>query len=239
MEAEADHRFANHLAILAALMRMKADQVRRDDRPMSGNEAALMLQAFEGRLVAVSRLHCVLADDPDSGTVDALAYIRSVVASTLNCLSAQEAFEVRYQYLASCSLPAKKASALALLIGELVTNAVNYAHPTGVGGRIDVKVSRQDGGCIAFEVADDGVGFPEGFDPVRNAGFGLRMVQTLCGQLDAKVSFASSELGLSCLVQFPLPQQPSEGHGATSAAAILRRSPRPNSSRVSGGGVPP
>jgi two-component sensor histidine kinase len=223
METEADHRFANHLAILAALIRMKADQIKKDDRPMSGKEAALMLNAFEGRLVAVSRLHRVLADDPEIGAVDALAYVRSVVASTLNCLSAHEAFEVRHQFLVPCFLPANKASALALLVGELVTNAVKYAHPTGVRGRIDIKVSSQNGGCIQFEVADDGVGFPVGFDPARNAGCGLRMAQTLCAQLDAKISFASSELGLSCFVLFPLPQQMSESHGAMSASAILRQ----------------
>lgn len=223
MTAQADHSFANHLAILAALIHMKADQVRKDDRPMSGKEAALMLNSFEGRLAAASGLHRALADEPESGTVDALAYVRSVVASTLCRLSAHEAFEVRCQCLIPCFLPAKQASALALLIGELVANAVKYAHPTGVRGRIDIKVSAQNGAFIQVEVADDGVGFPVGFDPARNAGFGLQMVRKLSAQLDAEIAFASSELGLNCFVRFPFPQQTDEGHGATSASAILRQ----------------
>jgi two-component sensor histidine kinase len=207
MRAGADHRFANHLAILAGLIRTTADQVGEETRPISGRETALMLKEFEGRLLAASRLDRMLAAGPENDPVDALQYVRSVVASTLCWLSAEEAFEVRYQRLVPCFLPVKKASALALLIGELVANAVKYAHPTGVDGQINVKVSPLNGAAIQFEVADDGVGFPEGFDPVNDAGFGLRMVRTLSAQLGAKLSFESFGLGLSCIVQFPYRMQ--------------------------------
>jgi two-component sensor histidine kinase len=205
--AQADHRIANHLAILTALVRMKADQVRKIDRPVSGAEAALMLKAFEGRLAAVARLHRMLADGPASDPVDAIEYVRSVVASTVSCLAGQEAFEIRYQFLAPCLLPAKKAICLGLVIGELVANAVKYAHPSGVAGVIEVKSSSQDGASIQFEVADDGVGLPDGFDALETAGFGLRMVRNLAMQLDATIAFENYGLGLNCLLRFPCRDQ--------------------------------
>jgi two-component sensor histidine kinase len=52
-------------------------------------------------------------------------------------------------------------------------------------------------------VSDDGVGFPEGFDPQRSDQTGLHLVQSLSNQLEAIVTFHSTDLGLSVVLRLP------------------------------------
>jgi len=83
-----------------------------------------------------------------------------------------------------------------LIVGELVTNALKYAHPAGVFGEIIVGCT-DAGDRLVIEVADDGVGLPEGFDAAKNAGLGLRLVHSLAEQLRATLMFNDSGTGLS------------------------------------------
>ena len=93
---------------------------------------------------------------------------------------------------------------IALIVSEMVTNAVKYAHPAGVAGRIDVGCQR-DGNSIIVEVADDGVGLPENFDVLEGGELGFRIVRALAGQLDARPIFDSDTLGLRFLLLLPAP----------------------------------
>ena len=59
------------------------------------------------------------------------------------------------------SIPAEDATALALILTELVTNAVEHGFEGRESGTVEVIVDRQDD-VIRVEVADDGSGLPEG-----------------------------------------------------------------------------
>ena len=92
--------------------------------------------------------------------------------------------------LPACAVP------LAVIVGELVTNSIKYAHPSGVAGQIRMSCHRGLDGSITIDIADDGVGFPQGFDPKSDGGLGLRVVHLLSAQLGASVTFESADLGL-------------------------------------------
>jgi two-component sensor histidine kinase len=92
---------------------------------------------------------------------------------------------------------------IGFIVVELVTNAVKYAHPTGVAGEIKVACAQDPDGTITVAVSDDGVGLPEGMDPMKADSLGLRIVRSLAAQLGARVSFAHDALGLSCVLQIP------------------------------------
>jgi two-component sensor histidine kinase len=54
-----------------------------------------------------------------------------------------------------------------LITAELLTNASKYAHPTGLPVKVNVHCETNDDGSFLVAVTDDGVGFPENFDPSR------------------------------------------------------------------------
>ena len=60
-----------------------------------------------------------------------------------------------------------------LITAELLTNASKYAHPTGLPVKVHIHCETKDDGSFMVEVTDDGVGFPENFDPSIRWGTGL------------------------------------------------------------------
>jgi PAS domain S-box-containing protein len=95
------------------------------------------------------------------------------------------------------------ASSLALIVSEAVINAIKHAHPTGVPGAIGVDCKRDTDSALLVEVADDGVGLPEGFDPTSDGGFGFRVMRAQSEQLGATLTFESTSLGLRMQLRVP------------------------------------
>jgi two-component sensor histidine kinase len=60
-------------------------------------------------------------------------------------------------------------------------------------------------GNLVIEIADDGIGLPENFDPKTDGGLGFRIVRSLASQLGATIHFDSSELGTSVRLEMPVP----------------------------------
>ena len=81
-------------------------------------------------------------------------------------------------------LPAGVATPLAVVLNELLQNAVDHAYPPELDltedepGRVTVTIDRTED-ALTLEVADDGVGLPEGFELDNATGLGLSIVRTL------------------------------------------------------------
>jgi two-component sensor histidine kinase len=80
-------------------------------------------------------------------------------------------------------LPAQVATPLAVVLNELLQNAVDHAYPprldlTDEPGRVHVVIDRDDD-KLGLRVVDDGVGLAEGFDLATSPGLGLSIVRTL------------------------------------------------------------
>ncbi len=202
LTAEANHRIANHLGMLAALMRLQGRDLTRKKTRLTGEEVHFLLDEFAIRLETVGEIHRLLAGS-NGAPIDVAAYLRTIAHGLVSSLTADEKTTIQCQFPPACILPAEQAVALGLLVGELITNALKYAHPAGVPGAIAIVASRPDDGTIAIEVADDGVGLPDDLDPLRSDSLGLRTVRMLAKQLGASISFDNHGLGLSCLVQIP------------------------------------
>jgi two-component sensor histidine kinase len=194
--AEANHRIANNLAMIAGLARLQAGALRNAGDSFTGTEVRLMLQEFGGRVDAVARLHRLLASPSQQATVDLADYLRGVAEAVIATISSTGHSDLRFEGEPGCSISSKRALSLGLIVGELVTNAAKYAHPTGIDGQITVGCHRDPDGRIVVEVSDDGVGLPDGLDPMESPLLGLRLVRSLADQLGAKILFDDDGLGL-------------------------------------------
>lgn len=201
--AEANHRIANNLAMIASLMRMRGSSVRKDARRMSGDEVRRILEEFGGRLDTVARLHRLLASGQQEAPIDIAVYLRDVAEAVVSSLALAGATELQSAADPGCFVTPETALSLGLIVGELVTNAVKYAHPTGVTGQVRLACRRRPDGNIAIEVSDDGVGLPEGVDPTKSGHLGFRLVRSLADQLGATIAFHSDDLGLYFELQLP------------------------------------
>ena len=202
---EASHRIANHLAMLAALMRLQANDVARSHIAMSAKDVQRLMEEFAGRLETVAEVHRLLAYQSGGAPLDIADYLKTVAQGLVSSLTADGRTSIQCLFPVRLTLPAEQAAALGLLVGELVTNAVKYAHPAGVAGVITIAASKYDDDTIVIEVGDDGVGLPDDIDPLESQSFGLRTVRLLAMRLGASISFHNHGLGLSCAVHIPYP----------------------------------
>lgn len=99
--------------------------------------------------------------------------------------------------------PSDSVASAGFIVAEAVKNAIKYAHPAGVRGRIEVHCARDADGSIRIDVADDGVGLPEGFDPVGDGGFGFHLMREQSARLGATITFVSTSLGLRVELRAP------------------------------------
>jgi len=93
---------------------------------------------------------------------------------------------------------------LGLLINELVTNAVKYAYPAGVGV-IDVSAPEIDG-CLHVEISDCGVGLPQGFDIDKpRTSLGFKVITGLVRQLQGHIAISRNEpSGARFILELPI-----------------------------------
>jgi two-component sensor histidine kinase len=95
----------------------------------------------------------------------------------------------------------------ALILNELVTNALTHAFPGERTGTIDIQVFNE-GDRVNLVIRDDGIGIAVE-DPDRLSGMGFRIVRTLAMQLRATLKI-ERERGTVVTVAFttkPLSQE--------------------------------
>ena len=200
--AKSNHRIANSLSLIAGLMHLRAANLSKHSPTMSTEDVRSILKEFGTRIETVGHLHRLLAQGNHERTVNLATYLRDVSAAVVSSLSNAGNTDLRFVADCDCSIPTQKALTLGLIVSEVVTNGVKYAHPTKVPGRITVECRRRRSDVVV-KISDDGVGLPEGFDPMHSENLGLRLVRSLADQLDAKIEFISTPLGLSVVLQMP------------------------------------
>ncbi|HWB45231.1 MAG TPA: PAS domain S-box protein [Hyphomicrobiaceae bacterium] len=116
------------------------------------------------------------------------------------------------------SIALSDAALVGTVVSEAIDNALFYAHPSGVIGKITVACESDAEGRTTVSVCDDGVGFPENFDPERDGGAGLAVMRALSKRLRADLTFDSSCLGLSVHLRLPAGAMNANGTKANGAA---------------------
>ena len=190
---EAHHRIANDLAVIASMVRLQAVSLAKEEL-LTGQQARASLNDAASRIDAVGRLHRTLCYAADGRT--AKPFLEGICRDAAS-FAAGAGTEVRCSVELRREPSPERLRALGLIIHEMVLNGLKHAHPTGVSGLIEVRCD-DIGGVLAVDVSDDGVGFPDEFDPHSSTGFGFRMMRELAKQLDALLAFETSPLGVVC-----------------------------------------
>jgi two-component sensor histidine kinase len=201
---EAHHRIANSLAILSGLVRMKATRISKHPDPLPAKEVEHLLERICARLAAVGEVHRKLAANPDKNAVVELdEHLYETAGNLIAALSESANLHRIERGTHGCLVRSDHIEAITLIVCEIVLNAMKHAHPAGVPLNLWVGCAAADDGTLCVEVIDDGVGFPEDFDPENSSGLGFRVVRSLAEQLGATISFKSTSLGTHFLLALP------------------------------------
>jgi two-component sensor histidine kinase len=86
------------------------------------------------------------------------------------------------------------ATPLAMILTEVLQNAMEHAFADGRTGWVEVDV-HQDAASLEVHVVDDGIGLPPDFDPVGSSSLGLSIVRTLVGELGGSMQIGRGSPG--------------------------------------------
>jgi len=176
---EVNHRVKNSLQLVASLLALQACGA-------GDAETRHVLDDACRRVVTVARLHERLYRREGAGRVpfdDYLADLCRDLTTALGLDGRQRRIEVQ---AASATLSIDQAVPLALIVNELVTNAVKHALKPGVRGAVRVSFARV-GASYALGVEDDGPGLPAGFDVDLAQSMGLKTVRVMTRQLGGRL----------------------------------------------------
>ncbi|MFN8030598.1 MAG: histidine kinase N-terminal domain-containing protein [Dermatophilaceae bacterium] len=172
---EIHHRVKNNLQTVAALLRLQARRLP----PGQGKDA---LDEAVRRVGTIAMVHETLSHGFDE-TVDFDDIAVRGLQAVIEVASQEQHIESRVAGTFG-RMRAEDAMALAMVISELVQNAVEHGLADR-GGRIEVLVDREegeDGVVLRVTIADNGTGIPPGFRPGK-AGLGTQIVNSLVQDL--------------------------------------------------------
>jgi two-component sensor histidine kinase len=190
---ETHHRVKNHLQLISAVVELQID-----DQEMVPTSA---LKRIGHHARSLAALHDLLTNE-------------SKVTMRTDSISTRAAFDKLIALMqigvvgrAICCdvddfrLPVREGASVALLVSELVSNAIKH----GCG---DIHVGlHADDECVRLVVADDGPGFPQEFDWRSAANTGLGIIEST-GRYDLRgaVHYENREEGGGRVtITFPMP----------------------------------
>lgn len=192
--AEADHRIANHLALLRGYVRLKATELARHAGQPSRESVLLLLEGVGTQIDAVGRLHRSLAGEGQPASNDVGEMLRELCAPFASGRFGP--IDVVEDCAPGCRVAAEEMLPLTHIVSEVIANAAKHGQSPNRTGSIRVRCRTGDAGSVLVEVIDDGPGLPDGFDPRTGGGLGFRLLRSLGRQIGALIAFHSTAQGL-------------------------------------------
>lgn len=188
---ELQHRMANHIQFVSAVLALQARGVEEV------GEARLLLRETGQRLETLARIHRRLCEPAVMGS-DLARLVQEISQDLLTTAAAENI--VCVVDVVPVELEPERLTVLALIITELLTNALKHAFLDRTRGTIAISLRQPEPGLYALEVRDDGVGMVQA-EPA-GSGLGMRILRSLSDRMGGSLSIRHED-GTVARLEFP------------------------------------
>jgi two-component system, sensor histidine kinase PdtaS len=177
---EFEHRLANSLQMIVSVLSLQS----RTASP----EAAAQLTVAANRIASFAHVHRRLHVLDHQASVEFKRYLQQLCEDLSRLLFegettiTVEAVEI--------DIPTEFAIPLAFILNELITNSAKYAK-----SNITVRLETSPNIGHSLSVSDDGPGLPQGFDPARGKGIGMKIIAALVKQIGGALRISPGDQG--------------------------------------------
>ena len=185
---ELQHRMKNNLQVIVSFLALQR-------RQSSSEEARERIASVMDRVLAIGLAHDQLSFKDSASSVNMHDYLKALCAN-IDPRRPEVTIDMEVD---AASIPLDRAVPVGLILNELVTNSLKYAFDDA-GGVINVAFRIDETiGEAELTVRDNG----RGMGPIRKGAFGLRLVESLAGQLGGRLTRPEAPKGTVTTVSFP------------------------------------
>ena len=192
---EIHHRIKNNLAVIIALLELKAMS--------SDNEETVdSLHETQTRIFSIAKVHELLYDQDQFNKIEFQDFVHDLIAHLDNVYS-QKSKYLNFQFqLEHLLISLDQAVPCGMLLAELITNI--YKHGFGDEEHVKVKISiRKTDDRMKVTIKDNGKGLPEGKNLENMDKFSQSIINKLLKQLNADWK-SKSDNGFQFMFRFEL-----------------------------------
>ncbi len=193
---EIHHRVKNNLQTIASLLRLQA---RRTD----SQEAKVILRDAINRVSSIAVVHESLSKQ-ETGEIDLSSVIKDIYHGVLTSMVAPDLHLETNFDVDKIVISSEKATAVALILNELLQNSIDHGFAGRAQGRLDVSFKVKNKEAV-LEIRDNGAGLPPGLDIKNTNSLGVKIIQTMAeGELGGVFELLPLSAGTCARVIIPL-----------------------------------
>lgn len=187
---EVDHRVKNNLTMIGSLLRLQVRTI--DDQAI-----AAKLDSMLERVDALAVVHRQLYQSEDIARFDIGTFAQSLATDVIGSSGRTDihlVIEAQPMFI-----EAANASALGLILNEILTNAIKHAFANGRPGQLTLRVDSIEGRGV-ISICDDGPGLPS---TIRTKSIGTSLITRLARQAQAEATWSDNRPGTCVTITFP------------------------------------
>ena len=183
---EIHHRVKNNLQIIHSMLNLQKPHFK-DARAIE------LFKESQNRVYTMALIHEKLYQSKSLAGINLAEYVHSLIAYLFLSHGANQGAVSAKVSIEDVDLDIDKVIPVALIINELVSNALKHGFPDIVArgdgaGKIQVDLNLVGPDRrVRLSVSDNGAGFPETFDFGQSQSLGLRLVRVLVSQLKGEI----------------------------------------------------
>ena len=178
--SEVNHRVANSLQLVSAMVRMQASALAEPS-------ARAALDDTQRRITAIAQVHRRLYTGGEVESVDMREYLSTLVEELQGTWSSEALPRTLTLAAEPIRLPTDRAVSLGVIVTELVSNACKYAYPA-CSGEVRVRLAQDGDDFFLLAVEDDGVGLSGEIAP-GGTGIGTKLIRAMAQSLHSVVEY--------------------------------------------------
>lgn len=207
---EIHHRVKNNLQVVASLLNLQASRIR-------SHEAREEFRLVRDRVRALATLHRYLYSESGLSALDVQSFLEELCSILLSANGMNAQTRIRLQLdIEHVLISPDQAVPIALIVTEVVSNALRYAFPENRTGHIVINLHKvvptdpEKEGLVELKLGDDGIGINAGQateSRTRREGIGMQLIRGFARQINADMT-VSNENGTWYTLRF-IPERPS------------------------------
>jgi two-component sensor histidine kinase len=190
---EIHHRVKNNLQIVMSLLNTQSSF-------LDNGTALTAIRQSQHRIHSISLIHQKLYQSNSLARIEMSGYIHELIDYLKDCYDTNHRISFVTQ-LEIVHLDVTQAVPLGLILNEAISNAIKYAFPNGRTGVITIGLHQLSEDQYTLTIADNGIGWPQGFKPGESKTLGMSLMKGLSKQLNGSIQIENNN-GLNIRLNF-------------------------------------